>query len=212
MKVGDPSYNPNASVFDKLGGKNTFLSKWTFNDPMKKVSVATIVHFPSPGTCRSTHSHPKLGFSRLHAAVASGPSSLIRREQQQQAFPDWSPDLSHVRTSLASSPVLENSPWHPPGWFLPQICPFKWQRKEVRDQGTLMLSYTFSHLESWKWLNISPTPGRAETEKSSFWLVLENYMTNPWTDVEFYTQSKWLQAPARLLAWNSWLMRGSRFG
>ena len=67
--------------------------------------------------------------------------------------------------SLASSPVLENSPWHPPGWFLPQICPFKWQRKEVRDQGTLTLSYTFSHLESWKWLNISPTPGRAETEK-----------------------------------------------
>lgn len=52
--------------------------------------------------------------------------------------------------------------------------------------------------------------GKVKAKKP--WPTLENYMTDPWTDVEFYTQSKWLQVPARLLAWNSWLMRGSRFG
>lgn len=68
--------------------------------------------------------------------------------------------------------------------------------------------------ETWKWLNKSTHTKMVEVKdrKGPFWLTFKNYMTNPWTDVEFYTQSKWLQVPARLLAWNSWLMRGSRFG
>lgn len=166
-------------------------------------------YFPSPSTCRSAYSLPKPGFtSSCCGGIVT--VQVIRREWQQQAFPDWSPELSHLRMRLAPSPVLENSPWHPPGWSLPQICPFKWQRRGVQDQETLTLSYTFSHRETWKWLDISPTPRRVKSK--TFWLTLENYMTNPWTDVEFYTQSKRLQVPARLLAWNSWLMRGSRFG
>ncbi len=180
----------------------------------KKVSVTTIACCPSPSTCRRAHSLPKLGFmSSCCGGIVT--VQVIWREWQQQAFPDWSPELSHLRMRLAPSPVLENSPWHPPGWSLPQICPFKWQRRGVRDQKTLTLSFIFSHQETRKWLNMSPTPRwvKSKTKKiTPFRLTLENYMTNPWTDVEFYTQSKWLQVPARLLAWNSWLMRGSRFG
>lgn len=86
---------------------------------------------------------------------------VIRQEWRQQAFPDWSPELSHLRQSLAPSPVLENSPWHPSGWFLPQICPFKWLRRGAQEQEILMSSCPFlfwGKLEN-DWIN-GPTPRR----------------------------------------------------
>ena len=100
--------------------------------------------------------------SSCYGSVVTG--QVIWQEWQQQAFPDWRPELSHLRKSLAPSPVLENSPWHPSGWFLPQICPFKWQKRGEWDQEILTLSCTFSHWETWKLLNKSPIPRQMKSK------------------------------------------------
>lgn len=104
-----------------------------------------------------------------------------------------------------------------PSWLVPSPD-LSLQMAEERGMGSGNINVILHIFTSW---NLKMTDYISQTnkgevkeekKKSPLWLTLENYMTNSWTDVEFYTQSKWLQVPARLLAWNSWLMRGSRFG
>lgn len=94
----------------------------------------------------------------------------------------WGRVWPHART-------WRNSPRHPLGWFIPQICFSKWLRRWEQYQETIMLVWTFAH-----WENVQTLGGKKikiKKNKDPRWLAFGNYMTKPWTDeqnVFFHTR------------------------
>lgn len=178
---------------------------------MTKISLTSIAWRLSPGTRWSAQSLPKPGFhvfmlcwhcdcpGNTARMVTAGFSRLKPRTVTCED--ELGPKLSPGKFTLT------------PSWLVP-FPDLSLQMAEERGMGSGSINvilHIFTSGKSKMTECISHTKnGKVKAEKKPR-PTLENYMTNPWTDVEFYTQSKWLQVPARLLAWNSWLMRGSRF-
>lgn len=129
-----------------------------FIDRMTKISLTTIAWRLSPGTLWSAQSRPKPGFhvfmlwwhcdcpGNTARMVTAGFSRLKPRTVTCED--ELGPKLSPGKFTLT------------PSWLVP-FPDLSLQMAEERGMGSgsiNVISHVISHRESWKWLNVSPTP------------------------------------------------------